>query len=142
MRSSPQEEGISQFERRLENCSSEEVAVCGVQMVAALVRGESERTKEQAKAGNSVEDRRMDSRVTADGKPRKISRILSFKELKTLKGIPYSRTHINRLIKEGKFPASFALNPERPGRIGWWEDEIDDWLRARAEGRPWRSEKS
>ncbi len=32
-------------------------------------------------------------------------RIITFKELKTLKGIPFSREHIRRLEADGKFPS-------------------------------------
>ena len=31
-------------------------------------------------------------------------RIITFKELKTVKGIPFSREHIRRLEADGKFP--------------------------------------
>jgi prophage regulatory protein len=46
------------------------------------------------------------------------------------RGIPYSREHLARLIKQGRFPAPFRLNAG--GRIVWDEALIDDWLAARA----------
>ena len=36
-------------------------------------------------------------------------RLLIFRELKTVKGIPYSRQHVYRLVKLGRFPR--PLNP-------------------------------
>lgn len=44
-------------------------------------------------------------------------RIVSEKELRNL--IPYSRQHIRRLEKSGKFPRRIKLGPGPTGRIGW-----------------------
>jgi prophage regulatory protein len=52
--------------------------------------------------------------------------------LKTVKGIRFSRQHIHRLVKEKKFPAPLKLGP---ATNGWLEDEIDDWIDARARER-------
>ena len=52
-------------------------------------------------------------------------RILKFDELKSRKGIPYSRVHIGRLEAQGNFPSRVRLGP---GRVGWVETEIDSWL--------------
>jgi prophage regulatory protein len=51
-----------------------------------------------------------------------MSRFLRFGELKTEKGIPYSRMHIDRLEKAGKFPKRVHLGPMT---VAWVEDEID-----------------
>jgi prophage regulatory protein len=53
-------------------------------------------------------------------------RMLSLRDLREVKGIPFSRQHIHRLIKQKKFPA--------PAKIGentnaWPEPEIDAHLR-------------
>ena len=36
-------------------------------------------------------------------------RVLRFKDLKPMKGIPWTRVHINRLEKAGKFPRRIRL---------------------------------
>ena len=63
---------------------------------------------------------------------KKQSRILTYAELKTLKGITYSRQHLKRLEDAGKFPR--RINPS-PGRMGWLEDEVDEWLQSKADAR-------
>lgn len=55
-------------------------------------------------------------------------RVLSFTELRERKGIVWSRPHVGRMVRAGKFP--------RPLKIGeattaWVEQEIDDWLTER-----------
>jgi predicted DNA-binding transcriptional regulator AlpA len=55
-----------------------------------------------------------------------IRRLLSFRDLKELRGIKFSRRWIDRLIAEGKFP-----RPVRPGggmHKAWFEHEIDQYL--------------
>ncbi len=59
-------------------------------------------------------------------------RILKFDELKSRKGIPYSRVHIGRLEAQGNFPSRVHLGP---GRVGWVESEIDSWLAERVARR-------
>jgi prophage regulatory protein len=49
-------------------------------------------------------------------------RLLTFPELKPLKGIPYTRQHLARLEKAGKFPARVQIGANR---VGWLESEID-----------------
>ena len=55
-------------------------------------------------------------------------RLVSFGELKTLKGIGYSRVHLNRLVQAGAFPAPI---PVGGNRVGWDEEEVDGWLEAK-----------
>lgn len=55
-------------------------------------------------------------------------RILTYADLRD-RGIPWSREHINIMIKGGKFPPSFQLSAG--GRIVWDEAEIDAWLQER-----------
>jgi prophage regulatory protein len=54
-------------------------------------------------------------------------RLLVFKELKTIKGIPYSRQHIYRLIKDGRFPKPFKPNGGPSGVNAWDESCIDQY---------------
>jgi prophage regulatory protein len=59
-------------------------------------------------------------------------RLLSYDELRPQKGIPYSKVHIWRLEREGKFPKRV---PFGESRHGWVESEIDDWLLERIASR-------
>jgi prophage regulatory protein len=61
-------------------------------------------------------------------------RIITFKELKALKGIPFSREHLRRLEAAGKFPKRVRL-AEGGDSYGYLEKEIDDYLTARAAAR-------
>ena len=57
---------------------------------------------------------------------------LRFKDLQEKKGIPFTRIHINRLEKEGRFPkrVEFGL-----GTVAWVENEVDSWLQERLQKR-------
>lgn len=61
-------------------------------------------------------------------------RLITYKELKPLKGIPFSREHLRRLEAEGKFPKRVRL-AEGGDYYGYVEKEIDDYLAARAAAR-------
>jgi len=63
---------------------------------------------------------------------KKQSRILTYAELKPVKGINFSRQHLARLEKAGKFPHRIQVSP---ARIGWVEFEVDAWLQSKAEAR-------
>ena len=52
-------------------------------------------------------------------------RFLSFPQLKSEKGLVYSRRHLRRLEIAGRFPRSVAISE---GRIAWVESEVDQWL--------------
>jgi len=58
-------------------------------------------------------------------------RILSLNDLRE-RGILYSRVHIGRLVKAGRFPAPIKVGQNR---IGWIESEIDEWLNAKVAER-------
>jgi prophage regulatory protein len=62
-------------------------------------------------------------------------RVLTFPDLKSKKGIPFSRQHTARKINAGTFPAPFKT-PDGNFNL-WFEDVIDDYLAACAEGRDW-----
>ena len=71
-------------------------------------------------------------RDLSGGATKKQSRILTYPELKLLKGIPYTRQHLDRLEKSDEFPGRIQISA---GRIGWLEDEIDEWLGSKADAR-------
>jgi prophage regulatory protein len=50
--------------------------------------------------------------------------LISYRDLKP-KGIPYSKPHLWRLEKAGKFPERVPLGP---GRYGYVESEIDSYI--------------
>ena len=52
-------------------------------------------------------------------------KLLSIDELKPLKGIPYSKPHLWRLIRAGKFVRPIRLGENR---IAFPEHEIDLWV--------------
>lgn len=55
-------------------------------------------------------------------------RLLRFPDLLAIKGIPYSKMHIDRLEKADKFPKRVHLGPMT---VAWVEDEIDAFLKAK-----------
>ena len=55
-------------------------------------------------------------------------KFLTFAQLKTQKGVPYTRRHLRDLCKEGKFPKPVELCE---ARIAWVEGEVDAWLSAK-----------
>jgi prophage regulatory protein len=52
-------------------------------------------------------------------------KVLSYEDLKLLKGIDYSRIQLWRREKQGSFPRRIFLSPQR---FGWPEHEIDQWI--------------
>jgi prophage regulatory protein len=60
-----------------------------------------------------------------------MKKIVGFNDLPRY-GIKWSRVHVSRLEKEGKFPKHLNLAPQS---IGWLEEEIDAWIAARAAER-------
>jgi prophage regulatory protein len=59
-------------------------------------------------------------------------RVISFAELKSTKGIPFSAVWIRDLVAKGKFPKPIRLGGNR---VGFLEEEVDRWLRDRAAER-------
>lgn len=53
-------------------------------------------------------------------------RLLSKKAVR--EKVLYSPAHIARLEAAGKFPKRVQLGP---GRVGWVDQEVEDWLKAR-----------
>ena len=56
-------------------------------------------------------------------------RILTFEELRPVKGITFSRQWVRKLVEDGKFPA--PIKPGNAGLNGWIDSEIDDWIKAK-----------
>jgi prophage regulatory protein len=52
-------------------------------------------------------------------------KLLSYDDLRPVKGIHYSKVQIWRLEKLGKFPKRIEIGP---GRRAWAEQEIDAWI--------------
>jgi prophage regulatory protein len=59
-------------------------------------------------------------------------KLLSFDQLRSEKGISYSKVHLWRLEKTDKFPKRVPLGASRHG---WVDSEIDDWLLERMASR-------
>ena len=59
-------------------------------------------------------------------------KVLRFPQLRSEKGIDYSRTHVDRLEKDGCFPKRVSLGPRS---IAWVETEVDEWLTGKVEAR-------
>ncbi len=57
-----------------------------------------------------------------------MTKLINFADLKSSKGIAYSRDHLRRMVKEGRFPAPVPLSE---ARIAWRESDIDDWVERR-----------
>jgi len=62
-------------------------------------------------------------------------RLLTFADLKA-RGIPWTRMHVGRLEAARKFPLHIDLGENT---VAWFEDEIDDFLEAKAAAREQRS---
>jgi prophage regulatory protein len=59
-------------------------------------------------------------------------RILTYEDLRDAKGVPYSKAHLWRLERAGRFPKRVPIGA---ARHGWIDQEIDDWIQARAAER-------
>ena len=59
-----------------------------------------------------------------------MQKLLSLADLRSLKGIHYSRSQIHRKTKEGTFPQPVKLGPGASIN-SWLEAEIDEWVASR-----------
>lgn len=57
-------------------------------------------------------------------------KLLRFPQVKDRVG--YSRMHIHRMEKEGKFPKRVQLGPNS---VAWIESEVNAWIQAKANAR-------
>ena len=55
-------------------------------------------------------------------------RLLRYCDLSETRGIAYTRRHLYTLERENKFPKRVAIGENR---VGWFESEIDDWVKGR-----------
>jgi prophage regulatory protein len=62
-------------------------------------------------------------------------KVLTFRDLRPLKGIPYSRQHVDRKVRAGTFPKPIKLGEGQRATNAWLESEIDKWLQRRAASR-------
>ncbi len=56
-------------------------------------------------------------------------KLIGFSDLRTEKGIGYSRDHLRRMVKQGRFPKPIPLSA---ARIAWRESDIDGWIDERS----------
>lgn len=61
-------------------------------------------------------------------------KLLSLADLKSKKGIPFSRSHVHRKTKNGTFPQPIKLGPGTSMNL-WLESEIDEWIASRVSDR-------
>jgi prophage regulatory protein len=61
------------------------------------------------------------------GTQKRTPNLVPYRELGPKKDIPYSREHIRRLVKDGRFPKPLKIGYG----IAWLEDELDRWLAER-----------
>ena len=59
-------------------------------------------------------------------------KFIRYPQLRDEYGIDWTRVHLNRLIKAGKFPAPVQLGGNS---IAWVKTEIDEWTEQRAADR-------
>lgn len=59
-------------------------------------------------------------------------RVIGIDDLRTIKGIEYSRPSIYRLIRLNQFPVPIHLGDRR---VAFVESEVDAWLQSRVERR-------
>jgi len=62
-----------------------------------------------------------------------MQKLLTKRQVKEL--VLYSFAHIDRLEAEGLFPKRVKLSTHRTGRVGWLENEVQDWLQKRIDAR-------
>ena len=63
-----------------------------------------------------------------------LDRLVTAQELTNI--VPYSRTHIDRLEKAGRFPARVQIGPNR---VAWSQKEVERWIEDRKNERPFGS---
>jgi prophage regulatory protein len=74
---------------------------------------------------DTVAVREVRAQAPPADEPRLPRRLLVFPELKSTRNIPYTRRHIDRLERDGKFPKRVPIGERR---VGWVESEIDEYV--------------
>ena len=59
-------------------------------------------------------------------------KLVTFPELRLRKGIPWTRQHVSREERAGRFPKRVRIGHNS---IAWVEEEVDDWVEARIADR-------
>ena len=62
-------------------------------------------------------------------------RHLTQEELRSEKGIRFSRTYLYKLTMQGRFPKPVKQGLGVSARNSWREDEIDEWIEQKARER-------
>jgi predicted DNA-binding transcriptional regulator AlpA len=60
-------------------------------------------------------------------------KLLTFAELKSVKGIPFTRRHVDRMEDNGDFPVRVKVGERH---VAWVESEIDQHVAKLMEARP------
>jgi predicted DNA-binding transcriptional regulator AlpA len=60
-------------------------------------------------------------------------KLIQYTELKSIKGIPFTRRHLARLEDDGEFPVRVKIGQHR---VGWVESEIDTHVAELMAARP------
>jgi predicted DNA-binding transcriptional regulator AlpA len=58
-------------------------------------------------------------------------RLLTYRDLRQLKGVPFSRAELRRRELKGTFPGHIRLGEGLNPTIAWIESEVDDYIAAR-----------
>lgn len=78
----------------------------------------------------SVSTRRVQRTASPMAQTVRPLRVISWRELSEM--IPFTRQHVLRLEKDGKFPRRLKVGNRR---IGWLYTEIETWINDRPRGR-------
>ncbi|HEV7275234.1 MAG TPA: AlpA family phage regulatory protein [Devosiaceae bacterium] len=62
-------------------------------------------------------------------------RVVSLGELHERFGVPYTRQHLHRRMRDGTFPKAVKLGAGKFARRAWFEDDILEWLDRQAAER-------
>jgi predicted DNA-binding transcriptional regulator AlpA len=73
--------------------------------------------------------------LPVDAPPPSGLRLLTYRELKAVKGIPFSRSELRRKESKGSFPRHITLGDGLNPTIAWVEAEIDDYIAGRMQAR-------
>jgi predicted DNA-binding transcriptional regulator AlpA len=52
------------------------------------------------------------------------ARLLTYEELRTIHGVPYTRQHLSILEKRGEFPRRINVG----GKVRWLQAEVEAWI--------------
>jgi hypothetical protein len=87
----------------------------------AALAARREAAAKRAEARQAAEARQVAEAVSRDRV------LLGYDDLRNW-GVAYSRTHLWRLIGEGRFPKPVALSPGQFARKAWRRGDIEQWI--------------